>query len=90
MTNRHSKAGHKPQRTCVVCRSKKDLKALLAFFLLPEGLVFDPKRRVQRRRQYVCPHEACLRGLNKWRRSQMKRQFGLNTASAIFPRPELV
>ncbi|NLW18160.1 MAG: DUF448 domain-containing protein [Candidatus Cloacimonetes bacterium] len=88
MTNRHSKAGHQPQRTCVVCRSQKDLKDLLAFFLLPEGLVFDPQRRVQRRRQYVCPDELCLRGLDKWRRSQMKRKFRLSSISAIFPRPE--
>ncbi len=88
MPNRHSKAGHQPRRTCVVCRSQKDLRELLAFFLLAEGLVFDPQRRVQRRRQYVCPQENCLRGLDKWRRSKMKRKFGLSKFSAIFPREE--
>lgn len=75
MPNMHSKAQHTPQRTCVVCRTPKAVGELISFFVLPQGIVFDPQRRVQRRRNYVCQAPDCLRGLDKWKRNHMKRRF---------------
>lgn len=84
MPNRNSHANHTPQRTCVVCRAKKEAENLLSFFILAEGIVFDPQRSVQRRRTYVCPESDCLIGLDKWRRQYLKRRFRQSSAEAIF------
>ncbi len=77
MPNRNSHAQHTPQRTCVVCKTRKDLSGLLSFVLCPQGLVFDPRRRIAQRRNYVCPERPCLEGLDKWKRSRMKKKFGI-------------
>jgi predicted RNA-binding protein YlxR (DUF448 family) len=79
MPNRNSHADHVPQRTCVVCRAKREAGELLSFFVLPQGIVFDPRRRVQRRQNYVCPQPDCLKGLDKWKRNHLKRRFNLRS-----------
>lgn len=71
MPNMHSKAGHIPIRTCVVCRQKSAQTGLLAFFLLPAGITYDLARRINTRHYYHCP--ACLAGLPKWRKKRAKR-----------------
>ncbi|HNU54000.1 MAG TPA: DUF448 domain-containing protein [Candidatus Syntrophosphaera sp.] len=83
MPNKNSHAEHVPQRTCVVCRAKREAKELLSFFVLPQGIVFDPRRLVQRRKHYVCQGPDCLRGLDKWKRNHLKRRFKLRS-EAIF------
>ncbi len=83
MPNKNSHADHLPQRTCVVCRSRKEVGDLLSFFVLPQGIVFDPRRRIQRRKNYVCPDALCLQGLDKWKRNHMKRRFA-QSSKAIF------
>ena len=83
MPNKNSHADHQPQRSCVVCRAKREAGELLSFFVLPQGIVFDPRRKVQRRRSYVCPDPLCLKGLDKWKRNHMKRRFAL-VSRAIF------
>ena len=62
MPNQNSHAKHVPERTCVVCRAKREAGELLSFFVLPQGIVFDPRRQVQRRKHYVCSGPDCLRG----------------------------
>jgi predicted RNA-binding protein YlxR (DUF448 family) len=76
MPNQNSHAHHKPQRTCVVCRSRKDSSELLNFVLLPEGVVFDPGRKLQRRNHYLCPEPKCIDGLIKWKGRYRKRRGG--------------
>lgn len=83
MPNKNNHAEHVPQRTCVVCRARKEAGELLSFFVLPQGLVFDPRRRIQRRRNYVCPDPECLVGLDKWKLKYMKRKFGLRGAASF-------
>ncbi len=84
MPNAHDPAPKVPQRTCVVCKARKDLADLLSFFVLPEGIVFDPARKVQRRRNYVCPQPECLAGLDKWKKQYFKRHYNITGGSAVF------
>lgn len=79
MPNKNSHAHNLPQRTCVACRTRKEIGALLSFIVIPEGIIFDPARRIQRRRHYVCPEPRCLEGLDKWRKLYMKRRFGIRS-----------
>ena len=84
MPNKNSNASHRPQRTCVACKTRKGLEELWSFFILPEGIVFDPERKVQRRKFYVCQQQDCLVGLDKWRRQFAKRNVGLRGTKALF------
>ncbi len=84
MPNKNSHSQHTPQRTCVVCRKSRDISELISFIVIPEGLIFDPARRIQRRKHYVCPDPACLRGLDKWKRLYLKRNFGFKTGAPVF------
>lgn len=80
MPNKNSHAHNVPQRTCVVCRSSREIGALLSFIVIDEGIIFDPARRIQQRRNYVCPDPRCLTGLDKWKKLYMKRRFGIQSA----------
>ncbi|HOC94772.1 MAG TPA: YlxR family protein [Candidatus Cloacimonadota bacterium] len=75
---------HKPQRTCVVCRSRKEQDSLLSFILLPQGIVFDLRRRLQKRKYYLCRSRQCLMGLDKWERQQLKRRFAITNHKPVF------
>ncbi|MCD4829713.1 MAG: DUF448 domain-containing protein [Candidatus Cloacimonetes bacterium] len=78
MPNRASRAGHIPERICVVCRSKRPQSALLRFVVRQGRPVFDLRRRLPGRGQYVCDANKCIEGLNAWLRKRAKRhrRFG--------------
>ena len=65
MPNRSSKAGHIPQRTCVVCRKKSDKKKLMRFVLLDSDIVLDLNCKIEKRGYYVCDDNDCLQKLEK-------------------------
>ena len=51
-----------PQRSCVVCRTKRDKKDLLRVVLTPEGdIKFDPTGRAAGRGSYLCRNEECIK-----------------------------
>ena len=51
----------KPQRTCVVCKTKRDKKDLMRVVLTPEGeILFDPTGRAAGRGAYLCRNEECI------------------------------
>lgn len=51
----------KPQRTCVVCKTKRDKKDLLRVVLTPDGeILFDPTGRAAGRGAYLCRNEECI------------------------------
>lgn len=51
----------KPQRMCVVCKSKRDKKDLLRVVLLPDGSVeFDPTGKKAGRGSYLCRSTECI------------------------------
>lgn len=77
MPNRSSNAGHIPMRTCVVCKKKVDQKRLLNFFSLDHGIVFDTKRILSGRKNYLCAAPDCFAGLEKWQKRQQKRKSGI-------------
>ena len=81
MPNQSSHAHNVPQRTCVVCGTSKDLGALLSVVVWPEGVVFDPGRKLQQRRNYVCQRTECLVGLDKWLTRYRKRRFATGGGS---------
>ena len=66
-----------PQRTCAVCKSKKDLDKLYAFIIIPEGIIIDPRRRLQRPRHYVCNDINCLSNLEEWEKRYFKKHYGI-------------
>jgi len=76
MPNRSSKAGHQPLRSCVVCKKKVDQKSLLNFFIMDCGIVFDPKRILAGRKNYLCAAQECFAGLEKWQKKHQKRKSG--------------
>lgn len=88
MPNQNSNAGHKPQRTCVVCKTTREMNSLWSFILLPEGLIFDPRRVIQMRKMYVCSAAVCLEGLDKWKKAYLKKRFGINSGAAVFTQKE--
>ncbi len=65
MPNRSSKAGHIPQRTCVVCRKKSEKRKLMRFVLLDFEIVFDLNCDIKKRGYYVCDDNSCLQKLEK-------------------------
>lgn len=73
MDNTHSRAGHQPIRTCVICRNKAEQQSMLNFFLLQGEIVFDLRRAVSTRKSYVCYNAACLQKLDKWAARQKKK-----------------
>jgi predicted RNA-binding protein YlxR (DUF448 family) len=73
MDNKNSKAGHVPIRTCVICRTKAEQTAMLNFFLLQDEIVFDLKRAVPVRKNYVCYKANCLQKLDKWAARRTKK-----------------
>ncbi len=66
MDNVHSKAGHSPIRTCVICKSKAEQDSLLNFYLLDGEVIFDIRKMVQTRKLYICHTETCLQKLDRW------------------------
>lgn len=70
MPNANSKAGYTPIRTCVVCRQRSAKAELLPFILLPAGIVYDLKGRLQCRKYYHCV--SCLEDLPKWLKRKSK------------------
>jgi|AntAceMinimDraft_16_1070373.scaffolds.fasta_scaffold00284_14 predicted RNA-binding protein YlxR (DUF448 family) len=77
MPNRSSNAGHIPQRTCVVCRTKTDKKKLIRFVLLNSEIVFDLNCKIEKRGYYVCDDNNCLQKLEK-RVKKILRSRSLN------------
>jgi len=73
MDNTHSRAGHRPIRTCVICRTKAEQQTMLNFFLLQGEIVFDLRRAVPTRKNYVCYNAACLQKLDKWAARHKKK-----------------
>ena len=51
---------HIPQRTCVVCREKKDKRLLTRIVRTPDsGVIVDPTGKRNGRGAYLCDEVAC-------------------------------
>lgn len=72
MPNKSSNKNHIPQRTCVICRSKKAQKDLMRFVFEDGFLYFDLNRRIQSRGYYVCLDKNCILKLDKWIKKKNK------------------
>ena len=48
-----------PQRTCVVCREKKDKRALTRLVLTDTGLQIDESGKMRGRGAYLCDNPDC-------------------------------
>jgi len=78
MSNRSSKAGHIPQRSCVICRSKAEKKELMRFILLDAEIVFDRNSILRKRGYYVCDLNNCLLKLDKWVSRMLRKKRSSN------------
>ena len=57
----HQKSHHIPQRTCIVCFSKKSPEELMAVTRLPSGEVkANMMHTFSGRSAYICRQKACL------------------------------
>lgn len=62
--NQPPRAKHKPQRTCVVCRQKRDKRNLLRLVRTAEdGVVVDLTGKRNGRGAYICDQSACWQTL---------------------------
>ena len=60
------KPRHIPQRSCVVCRSKRDKRELVRLVCSDNGVEVDPKGKKTGRGAYLCPKLECWEtGLTK-------------------------
>jgi predicted RNA-binding protein YlxR (DUF448 family) len=58
---------HKPQRTCIACRTVKDKRELVRVVRTPEGnVVVDPTGKANGRGAYLCRQASC------WEKSLQK------------------
>jgi predicted RNA-binding protein YlxR (DUF448 family) len=54
-----SRPRHRPQRSCVVCRSKQDKRALTRIVSREGSLQIDPGGKAEGRGAYLCGQESC-------------------------------
>ena len=66
MPNKSSNKGHRPIRTCVICREKKEKHLLLRFEIVNGELVIDYKNKLPGRGSYLCDDNDCYSKLDKW------------------------
>nr|WP_255492164.1 DUF448 domain-containing protein [Cetobacterium sp. 2A] len=60
---------HIPERTCVVCREKKDKSELFRIAQVSENkYVFDKEQKMQARGLYVCKTHECIQRISKNRK----------------------
>ncbi len=59
MAAKQRREKHVPQRTCIVCRSKADKRALRRLVSAPSGVVLDPSGRLPGRGAYLCDQRTC-------------------------------
>jgi len=69
MTNK----GHKPIRTCVICK-KKDSKYTMKRFVIKNGIIYYDDRNVHAGRgYYCCDNEKCKINLISWMKHRKKK-----------------
>ena len=56
---RSARPRHRPQRSCVVCRSKQDKRSLTRIVSRQGGLLIDPGGKAEGRGAYLCARPAC-------------------------------
>jgi len=78
MSNRSSKVGHIPQRSCVICRKKAEKKELMRFIVLDSEIVFDRNSVLGKRGYYVCNLNNCLQKLDKWVSRMLRKKRSSN------------
>ncbi len=74
MPNQASNVNYIPQRTCVICRKKKNQSELIRFVILENGVIFDLNRTLKSRGLYVCDNDECLNGIEKWKKKYRKKK----------------
>ncbi len=52
--------GHKPDRTCIVCRKKRKKQELVRMVLRDSFVIIDERNRLSGRGAYVCKQGPCL------------------------------
>ncbi|MYA93308.1 MAG: DUF448 domain-containing protein, partial [Chloroflexi bacterium] len=50
---------HRPQRTCVVCREKRDKVQLTRLVMVRDRLKIDPSGKLNGRGAYLCEKPTC-------------------------------
>lgn len=61
---------HTPQRTCVICRQKRDKRSLIRVVRTADGVQIDPTGKLEGRGAYLCENDAC------WERALQGQALG--------------
>jgi uncharacterized protein len=70
-------------RTCVGCRTARPKDELVRLAQTPDGVRFDPRRRLPGRGAYLCPHPTCIDAATR------RNAAGLRRALRGVPEAEL-
>ncbi len=73
--------GAAPVRTCVGCRRTRPKDRFVRIALTPDGVRFDPQRRLPGRGAYLCPKPTCLAAASRRDAAGLRR--ALRGASSV-------
>ncbi len=66
---------HRPQRSCVVCREKKDKRALTRLVVIDERLQVDVTGKAKGRGAYLCADSACWKAAQSSMGAALRRDL---------------
>lgn len=72
-----------PERTCTICREKKDKKELFRIVEKHESYIFDEKQVEQSRGTYVCKTKECVQRLSKHKKIKISMEELLKMANLL-------
>ncbi|MGL5126596.1 MAG: DUF448 domain-containing protein [Fusobacteriaceae bacterium] len=72
-----------PERTCTMCREKKDKKDLFRIVEKNDAYVFDEKQLEQSRGTYVCKTKECVQRLSKHKKINISMEELLKMANLL-------
>lgn len=74
---------HIPERSCVICKAKKNKKNFLRIIKSGAGYVYDATAKAQTRGQYICYDLNCLNKLSKHKKYKLSSDSLILMLNAI-------
>ncbi|MGL4253772.1 MAG: DUF448 domain-containing protein [Fusobacteriaceae bacterium] len=74
---------HSPERSCIVCREKKEKEDLFRLAEIGDKLIFDENQKEQCRGKYVCKTKECLQKLSKHKKIKISMEELVKMANLL-------
>lgn len=81
---------HIPERSCVICKAKKNKKNFLRIIKSGAGYVYDATAKAQTRGQYICYDLNCLNKLSKHKKYKLSSDSLILMLNAINKKIEIM